>query len=166
MRVLMVLALGLCLFAAGPADARQDDEARRLALAERYLQVTQGPSLRKTIQGFFEDTFAKAGAPTDEREWLSANMSAAFDVAIQATFAELTDDVAEIFTVQELEALIVFFDTPLGRSVSDKSFELGIRTQAVMAPHLIAAMTQLGEKYCARFECSDAEGAQTGKPAE
>lgn len=93
-------------------------------------------------------------------------MADAFEGAIEATFADLTDDVAEIFILQELEAMVAFFDTPLGRSISDKNFELGMRVQAVMAPHLITALTRLSEKYCARFECAAPEGAQTGKPAD
>jgi hypothetical protein len=71
---------------------------------------------------------------------------------MDATFADLTDDVADIYTAEELEAMIAFFDTPTGplRSRSRVS-TFGVRMQAVMMPHLVAAFSQLGEKYCARF---------------
>ena len=166
MRFLMVLAFGLCLSAAGPAAAQDGDTARRLVLAEQYIELTQGPSLQKTLESYFEETFAKSEGPAEQRAWLAENMSDAFEAAIEGTFADLTDDVAEIFTLQELEAMVAFFDTPLGRSISDKNFELGLRVQAVMAPHLITALTRLNEKYCTRFECAAPEGAQTGKPAD
>ncbi len=166
MRVLMVLAFSLSLFAAAPAMAQDGDAARRLDLARQYLELTQGPNLTKTVQSYFEEAFAKSDAPAEQRDWLTENMASAFEIAIEATFRDLIDDVAEIYTLEELEALVAFFDTPLGRSVSTKSFELGVRTQTVMMPHLTAAFTQLGEKYCARFECSGTEGAQTGKPAD
>lgn len=166
MRILMVLAFGLCLSVVGPAVAQDGDAARRLVLAGQYLELTQGSSLKKTLESYFEESFAKSDAPPGQREWLTENMSVAFDTAMQATFADLTDDLAEIFTLQELEALVAFFDTPLGRSISEKNFELGVRTQAAMEPHLIAAFTQLGEKYCARFECEARAGAQAGKPAD
>lgn len=166
MRILMLLAFGLCLSAAGPAAAQDGDAARRLALAEQYLDLTQAPSLRKTIEGYFEDAFAKSEAPAEQRAWLTENMTAAFEAAMAATFAELTDDVAEIYTLQELEAMIAFFDTPLGRSISVKGFDFGVRMQAVMMPHLTTAFTQLGEKYCARFECAAGAGGLTGKRIE
>ena len=166
MRILIVLAVGLSLFAAAPAMAQDGDAARRMVLARQYLELTQGPNLTKTVQSYFEEAFAKSDAPAEERDWLTENMASAFEIAIQATFSELIDDVADIYTLEELEALVGFFDTPLGRSVSIKSFELGVRTQAAMMPHLTAAMTQLGEKYCARFDCSATEGAQAGKPAD
>ncbi|MGZ9114560.1 MAG: DUF2059 domain-containing protein [Brevundimonas sp.] len=166
MRILLVLAFGLSLSAAGPVAAQDRDAARRLVLAAQYLELTQGPSMKKTIEGYFEQTFAKSEVPADQRDWLSENMTAAFEVAMAETFADLTDDVAEIYTLEELEVMVAFSETPLGRSVSDKSFEMGIRTQAVMMPHLTAAFAQLGEKFCARFDCAASEGAQTGKPAD
>lgn len=170
MRVLMVLALGLSLFAAAPATAqdtaRDGDAAHRLALAEQYLELTQGANLRKTVEAYFEEAFAKLDAPAEERAWLTENMAAVFETAMDATFADLTDDVAEIYTAEELEAMIAFFDTPMGRSITVKSFDFGVRLQAVMMPHLAAAFAQLGEKYCARFECGATEGAQTGKPID
>lgn len=166
MRILMVLAFGLGLFAAAPATAQDSDGARRLVLAEQYIELTQGPNLRKTVAGYFEEAFAKSEAPPEQRAWLTENMTAAFETAMAATFADLTDDVAEIFTLQELEAMVAFFDTPLGRSVSSKSFDLGVRMQAVMLPHMTAAFTQLGEKYCARFGCETARDAPAGKPVD
>lgn len=166
MRILMLLAFGFCLAAAGPAAAQDRDAAQRLALAGQYLELTQAPNLKKTVEAYFESLFAKSEAPADERAWLAENMTAAFEVAMAATFAELTDDVAEIYTLQELEAMIAFFDTPLGRSISVKGFDFGIRMQAVMMPHLTTAFTQLGEKYCARFECAAGAGGLTGKRIE
>ena len=166
MRILMVLAFGLYLSAAGPATAQDRDAARRLVLAEQYLELTQAPGMKKTIEGHFDQIFAKSEMPADQRAWLSENMSAAFEVAMAATFTDLTDDVAEIYTLEELEAMIAFAETPLGRSVSAKSFDMGVRTQAVMMPHLTSAFTQLGEKFCARFDCAAPGGGQTGKPAD
>lgn len=166
MRILMVLALGLSMFAAAPAMARDGDDEQRLALAEQYLELTQGPNLKKTVESYFAEVFAKSEAPVEQRAWLTENMSAVFEVAMDATFADLTDDVAEIYTVEELEAMIAFFDTPMGRSITIKSFDFGVRMQAVMMPHLTTAFAQLGEKYCARFECGTPEGDQTGKPID
>lgn len=63
MRFLMVLAFGLCLSVAGPAAAQDRDTARRLVLAEQYIALTRGPSLKKTLESYFEETFAKFGGP-------------------------------------------------------------------------------------------------------
>jgi hypothetical protein len=150
MRVVILVLTGLWLTLAAPAAAQ---------LAQQYLEVSQGANLRKTITTYFEEAFNKAEMPADQREWLTQNMAVAFDQAMQATFADMTDDVAELFTEEELLAMIGFFDTPLGRSITEKNFEFGVRLQAAMTPHLTAAFLHLGEKYCARFECAAGEDA-------
>lgn len=160
MRIVILLLAAVWLALAAPAAAQDAPaDARRLALAQQYLEVTQGENLRKTITAYFEEAFAKSEMPADQRDWLTQNMAVAFDQAMQATFADLTDDVAELFSEEELEAMIAFFDAPLGRSITEKSFEFGVRLQTVMTPHLTEAFTQLGEKYCARFECEAGEDA-------
>ncbi|MFN3667678.1 MAG: DUF2059 domain-containing protein [Brevundimonas sp.] len=150
------------MLAAPVAAQDADNEARRLALAGDYLELTQGENLRKTITTYFEESFADSDLPADQRDWLTQQMGIAFDQAMQRTFADITDDVAEIFTVAELEAMIAFFDTPMGRSITEKSFDFGVRLEAAMTPHLTTAFTQLGEKYCARFDCP----AETGGAAK
>lgn len=163
MRLVATGLAGLCLMLAAPAAAQDaDSDARRLALAGDYLELTQGENLRKTITTFFEESFAESDLPADQRDWLAQQMGIAFDQAMQRTFADITDDVAEIFTTAELEAMITFYDTPMGRSITVKNFDLGVRLEAAMAPHLTTAFTQLGEKYCARFECP----AETGGAAK
>ncbi len=160
MRIFILILAALSLGLAAPAAAQDSaGEARRLMLAERYLEVTQGESLRKSIAGYFEEAFGNADMPADQRAWLTQHMTAAFDEAMRATFSDLTDDVAELYTERELEALIAFFDTPLGRSITEKSFEFGIRLETAMTPHLTTLFTRLGEKFCARFECAANEDA-------
>jgi len=160
MRVIMLLLAGLWLALAAPAAAQDGPgDARRLALAERYLDLTQGENLRKTFAAYFEESFAKLAVPTEQRDWLTQNVTAAFNQAMQATFADVADDVADLFSEAELEAMIAFSETPIGRSITAKSFELGVTLQTVMAPHLTSAMTQVGEKYCARFDCEAGDDA-------
>ncbi|TAJ56095.1 DUF2059 domain-containing protein [Brevundimonas sp.] len=160
MRIVILLLAAVWLGLAAPAAAQDAaGDARRLALAEQYLEVTQGETLEKSINAYFDEAFAKSEMPDDQRDWLTRNMSVAFEQAMQATFADLTDDVAELFSEEELEAMIAFYDTPLGRSITEKNFEFGVRLETVMTPHLTEVFTQLGEKFCVRFECEAGEEA-------
>jgi hypothetical protein len=162
MRIFIVLLAAAWLGLAAPAAAQDPaGQARRLELAAQYLDLTQGETLRKSINAYFEETFAEAELPADQRDWLAQNMSVAFDRAMRATFADMTDNVAELFTEQELEAMIAFYDTPLGRSITEKSFQFGVQLETAMAPHLTEVFTQLGEKFCARFECPVGEEAES-----
>ena len=64
------------------------------------------------------------------------------------------DDVADSFTVQELEAAIAFYDSPIGRSVVRNQVDLNAELQEVMMRLLIPRVTDLMEKYCLRFDCT------------
>lgn len=164
MHALFLLIAGLWLVCAAPAAAQDDPgAARRLTLAQRYLELTAGSNLDKLLTRQIEEAYAKSEMPEDQRAWLTDSMSTALTTVIAATMADLRDDVAELFNEAELEAAIAFFEPPLGRSIADKGLELSVQTQEAMAPHLIAAMTNLGEKYCARFTCSTAVGGPSGK---
>lgn len=160
MRIVILMLASLWLGLAAPAMAQDAAaDARRLALAEQYLEATQGENLRKSISTYFEEAFAKADLPDEQRDWLTQNMVVAFDRAMQATIADLTDDVAELYSEDELEAMIAFYGTPMGRSITEKSFEFGVRMETAMTPHLTELFTQLAEKFCVRFDCPAGEGS-------
>lgn len=77
---------------------------------------------------------------------------------LELALADVRDDVADSFTAPELDALIAFYDTPLGRSIINKEAEISIALQEAMAPHLMIRMATVGEKFCQRFDCSDMGG--------
>jgi hypothetical protein len=150
---------------AAPAAAQATDpgEARRLALAERYLELGQGAGAAKTMKGLLEDAFMKSDMAAEERTWLAQNLAETIEQALEETFRELRDEVADLFTEAELEASVAFMETPMGQSIVNKQVELGFSLQEQMAPHLVAGMTRLQGKYCARFDCEEASSAAPAK---
>lgn len=161
---------GLAQTAPTPDPVRE----RSLELAGQYLELTQGSALSKVLSQQLERTYSRSDMPADEQAWLTENMAAAFTTVLEATLADMRDDVADRFTREELEAAIAFYETPLGQSVARKDLELGMAMQEAMMPHLITAMTALSEKFCLRFECGapgravikqDFEGAPTERSA-
>lgn len=162
MRALIIAAAGLIAIAAGPAPAIAQSadagEARRLELAERYLELGQGTGMAQTMRDMFDEAFLKSEMPAEERAWLSQTLAETIEDVLDATFEGLRDEVAELFTQAELEASIAFMETPMGQSIIDKQVELGWSLQEQMAPHMIEAMAKLQTKYCARFDCSETGG--------
>lgn len=175
MRILMT-ALGLAVLttaaiapfqasAQAQAAVVADDRDQRLALADQYLAITMSPdvfnAMNEEIRRGFEES---DGIPAAERAWLVANFTPMMADVLTKTVADVRGPVADLFTVEELEALIAFTSTPLGASISLKSVRLGTDLQAAMMPHMMTAMTSLMEKYCTRFDCgSDAAGAAAAK---
>lgn len=135
---------------APPDDARQD----HLDLAERYLELTQGGDLVKQMRGQIEEGYGASGMPADQRDWMAESMGDLLTEVMELAIVELRDDVADSFTVQELETAIAFYDSPIGRSVVRKQLDMNMELQEVMMPLLMPRMTSLMEKFCLRFDCS------------
>lgn len=174
MRIL-VTALGLAVLTAaavGPLPARAqagtaaavvDDRDQRLALADQYLALAlaMSPDIFSAMSEEVRRGFEEAeGLPAGEREWLISNFSPMVNDVLAATMADMRGPVADLFTTDELEALIAFNSTPLGASISRKSVRFGSELEAAMTPHMMTAVTRLMEKYCTRYDCeADASGA-------
>lgn len=161
MRIIAILAVILTVWA-GPVMAQTAPDAARqshLDLAERYLELTQGGDLVKQMRSQIEESYAQADLPAAQRTWLVTSMADMFTEVMALTLVEMRDDVADSFTVEELESAIAFYDSPTGRSVVRKQVELNVELQQVITRLLMPRMTDMMEKFCLRFDCSAMGGA-------
>lgn len=163
MRVLGIIAASVALLCAAPVAAQDAPSTEQLALAQRYLELSQGTAMTDLIEAQLEEAYGKSELSAAEREWLTTNMTTTIERVMEQSMLDIRDDVALLFTEEELRATIAFYETPIGQSVVTKSIELGMDMQQAMIPHLIEGMTKLGEKYCARFTCETGAGASFGK---
>ena len=164
MRIIAILAVLLAV-CAGPVAAQTTPDAARqnhLDLAEQYLELTQGGDLMKQMRRQIEDGYGEADLPEAQRAWLVDAMADMFEDVMAQAIVELRDDVADSFTVGELEAAIAFYDSTVGRSVVRKQLDLNAELQEVMMRLLVPRVTDLTEKYCLRFDCT-AEGGAAAK---
>ncbi len=156
MRIIAIVAVLLAVWT-GPVLAQTPPDAARqnhLDLAERYLVLTQGGDLLKQIRRQIENNYDGADLPEAQRIWLVDTMADMFAEVMAMSIAELRDDVADSFTIEELETAIAFYDSPIGRSVVRKQVDLNARLQEVMLRLLLPRITDLMEKYCLRFDCA------------
>ena len=157
MRVLVIIATVWLAFAAPvaaqSADAPDPAREHHLALAGEYLELTQGGERFKQVRGQLEEEFGGSEMPEDQRAWMTDQLTDMFEEVMTATIRELRDDVADSFTVTELEGAIAFYASPLGRSVVSKQLDLNFEMQRVMAPMMITRIGSLTEKFCQRFDC-------------
>ena len=165
MRVLAIIAAAIML-SAGPVFAQEAPDAARQAQldrAARYLELAQGSGMEKVIRQQLETFYSEGDMPEDQQAWLTEIMAGIYEEVVELVVAEMRDDVADRFTAPELEALIAFYDTPMGRSIVAKEVELSLTMEQAMMPHLISRMVAVEEKFCLRFDCSAVgETAQKG----
>ena len=156
MRILAVIAAVLMVSASPVVAQEAPDPAReaQLDLADRYLELAQGSGMDKAVRQQLEAFYAEGALPEDQRVWLTETMATVYEDVMALVIAEVRDDVADRFTAAELEALIAFYDTPMGRSIVGKEVELSLAMEQAMMPHLMSRMAAVGEKFCLRFDCS------------
>lgn len=118
----------------------------------------------KQMRAQMEASLDDSGMPSDQRTWMIENFGDLFTEVMATTLVELRDDVADSFTVQELEAAISFYGSPVGRAVVRKQVDMNVEIQEVITPLMIPRMTALMEKFCVRFDC-EAMGAAAMKEA-
>jgi hypothetical protein len=64
---------------------------------------------------------------------------------------------ADIFTAEELRAMLAFYDSEIGRSIMRKTIEATPALEEAMQAALPALTDDLVEALCARLECTPAE---------
>jgi len=156
MRIITIIAAVMAV-SAGPVFAQTAPDAARqhhLDLAARYLELTQGGDLVKQMRGQIESNLGGSGMPADQRAWMVENFGDMFTEVMATTLVELRDDVADSFTVPELETAIAFYSSPIGRSVVRKQVDMNVEIQEVVTPLMMPRVTSLMEKFCIRFDCS------------
>lgn len=147
----------LCL---APVKAQ---DAEHLALAQRYLELSEGENLRQTMSGLLTQELSKEEMADDERRWFIDQFTTMFLRVMDQVMVNMRDDVARIFTKDELRAAIAFMESPVGRAITQKSFELGVVMQQELEPLLIEGMLGVFEKYCMQFSCPESPGAVSRK---
>lgn len=155
---LLASFIAVFMLGVGPVLAQEAPDAARqhqLDLAERYLELTQGSDVTKAFRDYIEETYDASNLPADQRIWLTDQMTAMLEEVMALTLAEVQEDVADSFTTAELEAVVAFYETPMGRSIARKTVGLGVEMQEAMMPHLMTRVTTMGEKFCQQFDCSE-----------
>jgi len=136
------------------ADARTD-EAARLALANKFIVLMQADELGAAMSQMIDSMMPPLEDVSDENA-----------ADIRAVVLEMTEDMmprmfeamapvyAEVFTLEELQGLVAFYESDLGQSLIRKSYEAMPRlNEAAMSvmPELLAGM---GDTLCDRLKCS------------
>jgi hypothetical protein len=149
----VVLAMGLAV----PAAAQDRATAHRLELAQRLVELSNGDSFEKLVEQQIQAQMAELGdAPSPEADWMQANVPQMAMQMIHRMMPELAALYADIFSEAELQAQITLYESPVGRSIANKSVQLGMRQQAILAEAMAAYMQEFASKFCARFDCSAA----------
>lgn len=140
------------MLAAVPAE---DESVVRRRLAERFVALTEGEGIAELMDAMSEVMMSLLpDMPEDERAWFRQNLP----LEMTAFAGRLTEQMVPLFadamTVEELETLIAFYETPMGRSIAQKQMEIGAQMGIMMEFAQIEFQYQFMQKYCAAFDCT------------
>lgn len=138
----------------GPA-VTTPPSARALALTDRYLKAIDMEKLMVDMVGSLGGMMGPEFTKSEEaKAMMEASQEAV--VAITPKLVErMAPLMASIYSEEELEAMVNFYESPIGQSILAKT---GAATQASAAvtrdlmPELI---TQMFDRYCAKRVCTD-----------
>jgi hypothetical protein len=145
-------------------------DPQRLALADRYMSDVHSEHL---VQSLFEEGLRRAfdaefrrmnaGIPVipqsmqDEMYRASLEASRALAPRLHERMVRL---LASEYTTEQLQALVDFYETPVGRAIANKSLDLAAATRRVtegLAPQFVADMKR---RFCARDAQCGGRGSQ------
>lgn len=163
MRRALFAFIGLCLLAAPlPVLAQDADREARMALAERAFQAMQADQMADQMTALMQ------GLPQPELQGMSGTERLAFDEVMaevmQTTMARMVDGMtgvyADIYTHEELAALVEFYESPVGRSIMEKAPQATPHIIELMNEIMPDMMRQMVNGMCDRLECTAEERRQ------
>lgn len=143
-----------------PAAAPGQPSARALALAERYVAAIH-----------MDQNFAKIMTPLgrmlmDEFKTQGVTVSPEFSKALQESMVEsgtelmkemlkrITPQIARIYTEDELQAMVDFYESPVGQSILAKTGQVTEASAAIMPDLMPAYQADMQRRLCTKIDCN------------
>lgn len=156
---IVVVCVGMSLPTVSSAQTVSSEQRR---LAERLVDLSQGTNLSKAVDAQVEQSAGQMeGLTAEQRVWMRENMGAMAMHMVEGILEDMTEIYAASFTEAELRAQVTFYESPMGRAVANKAFDIGVQQGEVMQDRQVIFLRDLMTKYCGAFDCP-AEG-QSGK---
>ncbi|PZR36205.1 DUF2059 domain-containing protein [Caulobacter segnis] len=163
-KTLMVLALVAAALA--PTVALAEPSAKALALTKRmvaamHVDETMAPIMRSMTRQQFEGVVAQQKGLNDQQKAALSRAVAETmeeslnDGLMQKVMDKLIPAYAEVYTEQELQALVDFYESPIGQSVLRKMPQLGLvagKAMGEIMPGMMADMTARMSKKLEGFD--------------
>lgn len=155
-----VLAVAIGLAApslAAPAfaqEAANPDVAAREALARRYFVAMQFDKMMNVmLESMTTSMMANSTLAEDKRDFLRDALLETYDAVLPQMIEAYVDLFAETFTLDELQQLVNFYESPVGRSVMAKSVLLSQQAGPMLERFQPIMERELTTRLCARIDC-------------
>ncbi|NEX91301.1 DUF2059 domain-containing protein [Caulobacter sp. 17J65-9] len=134
------------------ATAGPGVDARKLELSRRYFKaINVETKLRTLSESMFSAMTAKSDSVSPEvRQAMMESMSEASVAGYRAIEEHYVLMVAGVFSAEELQAMVDFYESPVGQSVLAKGNQLAARSGELMQEMTPTIMTEYETRFCAK----------------
>jgi hypothetical protein len=170
MIVCLATALAATTLPAVPVAAQSSGQTsaapstRSSELARQYLNLLMTDQFEGVIRQmlgteFENDSETQAMPDADRRMILNLLAELTTDMVPQM-ITEMVPVYAATFTEEELTALVGFYDTPLGRSIAEKSIEVMPEADRAIMSVVPQMLEKMATRMCQHYGCSPEEQRQ------
>jgi uncharacterized protein len=146
--------------AAAPQEAAAPS-ARQLELTRRYIELTLSDQFEDSLREMIVDQIAmdpsSRDLPDEDRAFIADLTGELTTDMIPQMLDQMVPIYARTFTEAELEALLAFYDTDMGRSILEKTMNAmpeATRAAMTVMPQLLEKMAA---RICQRYGCTPGE---------
>lgn len=171
-KILTILALAFMAFAgvlATPAMARAEPTAKTLALTRRmidamHIEQTMAPMMRSMMMQQMDMIVSQRKNLTDQQKTLlsgalSESVGELMDSGLMTLVMDkLTPAYAEVYSEQELQGMVDFYESPIGQSVLKKMPLLAPAATKAMVEIAPVIQADLEQRMAKKLEGLDALG--------
>lgn len=143
---------------APPQAASSGPSARQLELTRRYVDLTMTDQFGDVIREMIGDEYERdATMPADERAFLVDLTTELMTDMVPRMIDELVQVYAAAYTEAEMEALIAFYDTEVGRSIAAKAVQLMPEENRAMMSVMPQVLDKMASRMCQHYGCGPGE---------
>lgn len=163
----LCVALAAATLTAAPVAAQSGEQAapapspRRTALARQYLNLLMTDQfegvMHQMLGAEFENDSDMQALPDEERRFILSLTAELTADLVPQMISEMVPVYAGTFTEEELSALVAFYDTPMGRSIANKSIEVMPEADRAVMSVVPQMLEKMASRMCAHYGCTPAE---------
>ena len=161
-KTIAVLALSATVMCATPAMAQNGAEGSiERGLAARVVALTT-PDIEKQLLDYVQQMPAQMGLAEEDAEaarWFEKNAGPLMIPHMRTLMSDIERLYAETLTRDELQAMVDFYQTPMGRTIARKQVELGMQMGEPISRMQTAYVTDLLTAFCRDNDCGGAAPA-------
>jgi hypothetical protein len=157
-RIGAVLATALMLTSATSAWAQTApaDMAQRRVLTRQYMELVNLTKILDTMTQSMSASMAPGpNVPPEVVKAMRESVTESMGAVVPRILEEMVDVYANKLTVEELTALIDFYGSPTGRSITVKTEQLAGETGPLMRKYTPIMQREMLTRLCGKIACPD-----------